>query len=179
MWTHRRVVTDSSGTNTYFSDTPPATDTPPDVFPPSALLSPSGARIAALQGNAHTLGVGTNLYDNGKLVGAVDGCVAGWLDENHVLANVYTFAHSMMTFQKAVIYDNQGTLVATPPLPEILEFQTVSANQIYDRRQRAIFDVNTGASLWSATPPPGGPSALTQARAVLTDDHRVHVIAHP
>jgi hypothetical protein len=183
---YRRQVTDLLGTNTYFSDTPPEPSQggAGSSLPPP-LISPSGSRIGAVQGVRNVPGVATNLYANNTLVGAVDGYGVGWLDDNRLLVNVYAYLGKgapLGGFQKAQIYDAQGNLVATPPLPEMYGFQMISANVIYSKMARSIFDINTGALLWGS----GGnvqyfnfPSAVTKTRAVISVDHRVEVLAHP
>jgi hypothetical protein len=121
------------------------------------LFSPSGARAAITSAYADIGNAVTMLYQGGVLVNAVDGAALGWLADDRVLVGRY--APTTGQFLGNTIYSPNGTVIATPPLPDLRPREIISArvrgnvspaggNDIYARSQNAVYDVTTGALVW-------------------------------
>jgi hypothetical protein len=126
--------------------------------PPPVQLSPGGTLIAATNGNpAQSAGPNsapdaTNIYENGILAGAVSGWSPGWIDANRLLVNTYQLNRTGTdyVFTGCSIYDAAGTLLSTPPLPDLRTIQTVSANSVYSASLNEILSLTSGSVLWSS-----------------------------
>ena len=106
----------------------------------------------------------TRLYQNATLVNAVPGYAVGWVDDDHLLIQVYKTAMTSPTqtysYDHSVIYDNQGVVVASPmAMPEIGDFYALSSSQIFSTTDARVYDTTTGAEVWSAgLPTPAAPT---------------------
>ena len=118
------------------------------------LVSPDGNRFVV--GDE---GCGfTQFYEGGTLINAVPGCAVGWIDDSRVLLQTYTQGGSGGWICSGSTHDEEGNLLASPPLPCIAAsdqcfipdacgFDTISPTSIYDRAAAATYDLETGATL--------------------------------
>lgn len=149
-----RQVTNINGTATFFGDD--------WTIKPPPLPSPNGAHIAAPDGKDIPK-MGTNLYlanpMGGKptFINAVPGAVTGWIDDNRMLAYTVKIVDigfpptPVAAYHKTFIYDPQGNVVASPPIPVKLdEFDVVSASTVYSPHERKMYDLTTGATSWTS-----------------------------
>jgi hypothetical protein len=155
-----RHVSDLSGTVHVIDDTGAS---------PAPRLSPSGSYIA--MSDVERLPASTTrIYHDSTLVTAVPGFGVAWLDDQRLLVQSYTnVPGGDPRYDHSTLYDNQGAVVGTPSgLPEIADLDVVSASQVLSRSDSKIYDVTTGALIWSAGLPAGaalvGPS-VAYARA--------------
>jgi hypothetical protein len=113
----------------------------------SVALSPGGHLVAEVDPMTPT----TRIYRDGALVNAVDGVALVWIDDDHLLVNGY---HSGPTgtrvFDAVRLCDAAGTVIGSPPLPELGRVLVVDASRIYSLSHNAIFVVATGAKVWTS-----------------------------
>lgn len=172
-WQYARQVTAITGGPVIWSDTPSSAIDPLQVPPP--LLSPDGTLIAAAN-DTRTPSAVTTIYQNGTAVTAVPGFAVGWIDDSGLLVDTYTgqvgppFAYS-----GCAIYSPTGTLIASPPLPEIMNFQTVGSGLIYAPDANTIYSTSTGSATWTSTYPHGGVGAAAAGDVVFLSGARVVV----
>ncbi|MGA8728372.1 MAG: hypothetical protein WB608_06440, partial [Terracidiphilus sp.] len=57
------------------------------------------------------------------------------------------------------IYTAAGTVIATPPLPELLNIQPVTSDTVYDPSRNAIYSLLTGQATWTSPYPPDSGNA--------------------
>jgi WD40 repeat protein len=110
-------------------------------------ISPNGARFTISNG-VRVVDTTTNLRTAAALVGAAPGVSIGWIDDSRVLLNRYRDRAGISQYVGANIVNDIGVLVASPPLPEIGRFQTVTANTIYSPERNALYDLTTGNPIW-------------------------------
>ncbi len=110
-------------------------------------ISPNGARFTISNG-VRVVDTTTNLRTAAALVGAAPGVSVGWIDDSRVLLNRYRDRAGLSQYVGANIVNNIGVLLASPPLPEIGRFQTVTANTIYSPERNALYDLTTGNPTW-------------------------------
>jgi WD40 repeat protein len=115
-------------------------------------ISPNGARFTISNG-VRVVDTTTNLRTAAALVGAAPGVSVGWIDDSRVLLNRYRDRAGISQYVGANIVDNVGNLVASPSLPEIGRFQTVTANSIYSPVRNSIYDLTTGTPVWQSALP--------------------------
>jgi len=139
FWTYSRMLTDVQGEVIYFRDS----SLENDIYK----LSPDGGRFALNNSGA------AQLFEDGKLVSAVDGTAAGWIDNDRVLVNVLMDPRYIVR-----IYDWRGTLLDSPPLPDgwVKKFNIVSPSRILVQASQngplqphTIYDLETGEAVWS------------------------------
>ncbi|WP_437730521.1 hypothetical protein [Sorangium sp. So ce1335] len=150
-----RIVSDVSGATVIYEDT---------GFQPVPVISPDGRHFLVTD---EAIGDGcgfTQFYVDGVLVNAVPGCAVGWLDDTRALVQTYflNFLTSRWELQASTIYDELGNVIATPPLPRITLAPSdytadhgkpaygmvpISPTAILARYERAIYDIETGATL--------------------------------
>jgi len=114
-------------------------------------LSADGTRSAVSTGDK-TLTAATLIYTGATLSAASDGYSRGWLDSNRMLVSFYKRGGVIAppVFDVMKIYDGGGNFIVNSGLKELDDFDVVSANSIYSRRDNAIFAVDTGTALWTA-----------------------------
>jgi hypothetical protein len=140
------------------------------------LLSPDGTSIA-VSNHTRVDHAGTNLYENGVLVGAVPGWAVGWIDDDRLLVNVYNLGHTVYPYRNALIVSATGATLATPPLREIHGLQRLTPDTIYSPDTNLILSVTTGATLWSSPNLSKGGGAVAGGRVVFPSG--AHVRAEP
>ncbi len=122
-------------------------------------LSQDGTQIATSSaGNPEGVGpdftgFGTNLWQNDKLVTAVSGWPAGWIDDAHLLVNTYQadyFDPEETDYIGCAIYGPTGMSAGSCSLPQVLSFQTVTSDTLYALNLNAIVSVSTGAVSWAS-----------------------------
>jgi hypothetical protein len=122
-------------------------------------LSQDGAQIATSStGNPQAVGpdftgFGTNLWQNNKLVTAVSGWPAGWIDDAHLLVNTYQadyFVPEETDYIGCAIYGPTGMSAGSCVLPQVLSFQTVTSDTLYALNLNEIVSVSTGAVSWTS-----------------------------
>jgi hypothetical protein len=144
----QHFVTLVDGTPVFTEPLAPAPGGFGGAFPYRKLhISPSGARFTISNGEP-VVGTTTNLRTAAALVGAAPGVSVGWIDDSRVLLNRYRDQAGIPRYDGVNIVNNIGVLVASPPLPEIGRFQTVTANTIYSPQRNAIYDLTTGNPTW-------------------------------
>ena len=113
------------------------------------LISPDGSLIATRTEPASENST-TNIFLNGVLMAAVPGWAVGWIDDSRLLVNTYVLACSgtCTIYKGCTVYDANGVVLSTPPLPEIVSFQTVTSDWIYAPPLNAIYSVSSGALIW-------------------------------
>jgi hypothetical protein len=119
-----------------------------DVIP--VLFSPDGTLFASWAGGLN-FSAATDIYLNDKLATTVAGVPAGWIDNGRLLVNNYVrgVTADSSNYVSATIYDPTGTVLSTPPLPELTAIQLVSANTVYSPNRNAIYSVTTGQPTWT------------------------------
>jgi hypothetical protein len=142
---------------------------------PSVLeLSADATVFATSNAIGPAVAVGTNLYQNDKLVTAVNGWPVGWIDDSHLLVNSYQT--NVLTLQAdywgCTLYAATGATSGSCELPEVQSFQNISAGSIYANSLNKIYEVSTGAASWASANPlsaafPLGTSYLTQPPSSL------------
>jgi hypothetical protein len=116
-------------------------------------LAPSGMRFAMAERPAGPLAE-TEIFLNGASTGRLTAWPAGWLDDSRLLVNRYdTGDPTTRRFLGAEIVDVSGQRLATTTLPELDAPQTAGVNLVYSADQNLIFDVTTGAVVWSSPNP--------------------------
>lgn len=150
------VVTDPKGGN--------PTTLVPQTNCSTPRLSPSGAYTALSDADplndsamASPKLPGTSIYQGATLVNVVPGFAVGWIDDNRLLTQTYTFGTiphlKLWTYASSYIYDNQGTLLATlPALPALVDFDTISPTQILSTPSGNVYDLTTGAAVGNPAP---------------------------
>ena len=120
-------------------------------------LSQDGTQIATSSaGNPEGVGpdftgFGTNLWQNDKLVTAVSGWPAGWIDEGvgeHVPGGLVRSEET--DYIGCAIYGPTGMSAGSCSLPQVLSFQTVTSDTLYALNLNAIVSVSTGAVSWAS-----------------------------
>ena len=143
LWQYTRSVTPISGQPAIWSDT--------GVFP--ILLSPDGTLLAA----STSLYGSTNIFKNGTFVSAVPGFVIGWLDNDRLLVNHYTYASGGNPmngwYTGCNIYSSAGVQLSTPSTPELDYFQTVTTDSVYEPSSNSIYSLTTGQPAWKGSLP--------------------------
>jgi hypothetical protein len=124
------------------------------VFPP--LLSPNGSLIAA--STTDTSGypnrsTTTNIYTGPTLTTAATGMAVGWIDGNRLMVNRYRQGRIADEFDKCEFVTSSGQVSVCPALPELSRIQPLTPNSIYSPRWNTIYDLTTGASLWTSAAP--------------------------
>jgi len=136
-------------------------------------LSPDGTLIAVSNGPPATNTV-TNIYKNGQLVTAVSGWAVGWIDDGRLLVNNYGVQYpSPSQYLGCTIYDPTGVKLATPSLPELRQFQTVTSDLIYSAQVNTIYSLSSGASTWTSSSPSLGVGAVAGSYVVFASGSRV------
>jgi len=122
-------------------------------YPP--LPSPNGTHIAAPDG-ADSDQMVTSLFladpmgGTAQLINVLPGKVVGWIDDNQMLAYTRKKEPGSYEYDKTIIYDAQGVVIATPPFPNIvIDFDVISSSTIYLPVEGTAYDVMTGEALWS------------------------------
>jgi hypothetical protein len=68
----------------------------------------------------------TNLYLNGNAGTAVPGAAVGWIDDSQLLVDNYTVVDGFPAYRSSTIYSSTGTVISSPPLPAITNFESLS-----------------------------------------------------
>jgi hypothetical protein len=172
-WHFLRQVTAITGGPVIWSDTPPNPTIPGD-FPSAPDLSPNGDLIAAAS-DIRTPWTVTTIYKNGTAATAVPGFAVGWIDDTQLLVDSYVVVDKYGTIQYngCIIYSPTGTVLSSPPLPEIGSFQTVSPGLIYTPDSNTIYSTSTGQATWTSTYPYGFGGATAGGYVVFLSGARV------
>jgi hypothetical protein len=114
-------------------------------------LAPNGA-AHAVSSEGLTPVSATRIFVNGALSAAATGWAVGWLDDNRLLLNRfrYTTTPPAAVYDGSVILNSAGQTVASPALPQMERIQPLPSNRLYSPRYNQIYDVTTGASVWSS-----------------------------
>lgn len=138
-------------------------------------LAPAGGRFALWATNSE----GTRIFNQGTLVGAIPDPATSWLDDNRLLARHYetvklpTSNFPTLQYVGARIYDRQGALASSPPLPEIKDAIPVDADRLYAPQENAIYRIDTGAKIWSAAFP-----HIASSRGTVAGRYVVYASGH-
>jgi len=117
------------------------------------LLSPDGTLIAV---NDDTVAVSkiVTIYQNGQQVATVPGAAVGWIDNGRLQVNQYTQTANGSVYSGCTIYSSTGSVLATPPLPELGAIQTVTSDTVYAPNRNTIYSLTTGQETWTSPYPP-------------------------
>jgi hypothetical protein len=118
-------------------------------------LSPDGSRIAAylgldVSGRPYRNTI-TNIFTGSTLTTAVNGAAVGWIDNGRLLVNRYRLDRIFEVYDRCEIVTPAGQVTACPPLPELVRVQSVTSNSIYSPERNTIYDLTSGATLWSSS----------------------------
>jgi hypothetical protein len=116
----------------------------------SNLLSPDGTLIAVPDDTVETV----TIFKNDQQVATVPGAAVGWIDNGRLLVNQYTQTANGPVYSGCTIYSSTGTVLATPPLPELGGIQTVTSDTVYAPNLNAIYSLTTGQATWTSPYPP-------------------------
>jgi hypothetical protein len=123
-------ITDVDGVVTYY----------PGPYAYDAVLSSSNSWFA-IKDHTNCGANGTQIFTaQGVVHTAVPGCALGWLDDQRLL------------MANGSLYDSSGNLLAFLSIPRLGPFEVVSSNAILIDFDGAIYDVTTGAALYSPVP---------------------------
>jgi hypothetical protein len=146
---------------------------------PTPRLSPSGGYIA-LPDVERMAASTTRIYHDATLVTAVPGYGVAWLDDDTLLVQSYVNVPGDVIphLDHTTLYSNQGTVVGTPTtsLPEIGDLDVVSPTQVLSHTDSNIYDVTTGARVWTGGIPAG--AALAAPYVIYTAGGGVFLIGH-
>lgn len=129
-------------------------------------LSPSGTFFSVVSQNSTAPFVPTsNIYQDGTVVGALNGNATGWIDDEHLF--VQNYAGNGPSFAGIGIYNPTGTLLTSYPantIPAINYPQFLAGNLVLNpAAPPAIYSLNDGSLVWSA---PDGAGSGNNAAAV-------------
>jgi hypothetical protein len=103
----------------------------------------------------------TTIYNGASLVDLVPGYALGWVDEHRLLVQSYTSTQnpkpgvSPWSYVETKIYDDAAQEVGTlAVLPNMSNFYVVSSSQIMSVNDANIYDLATGATVFSSGAPP-------------------------
>jgi hypothetical protein len=114
------------------------------------------------------------VYDGADFVDVFDGVAWGFIDDEHLLLSHYEsagdcqYAGGCDTFLGTDIVELDGDVVQATTLPDVREFQRISATEIFVIEPPRIFDVYTGELLWSI-PDTDFAGAISSDLVVSTD----------
>ena len=140
-------------------------------------ISPDGTLIAAPD-RPRNVDCITNIFLDGAPTGSATGWAVGWIDNDRLLVNRYTNNFLQPPrYSAAVIVDSTGDPIASPPLPQMRTFQTVSPDSIYSPENNEIYSLTattpTAEVIWKTTsrPSPAPRSgAVVGGRVIFTGD---------
>jgi hypothetical protein len=153
-----REVTPIAGSPVIFSDT--LSYSSPQISPDGTLLaSPNGQAGGTLTTNMIPT---TTLLTNGVLTTAVSGFPVGWIDNNRLLIDNYGVVSKdgFIGYTGTTLYDPTGNVLATPALPALTSFQTVTPGTIYAPAQNSIYSLSSGEATWTNGLPSTGLGAV-------------------
>ncbi|MFT3765301.1 MAG: hypothetical protein QM820_07275 [Minicystis sp.] len=171
--TPSRQVTDLSGNTVVWSDMGHA---------PSPLVSPNGMSfvVTDLPPDA-TPFVNTQFYNGSTLVNAVTGGAVGWIDDGRVLVQSYQYNNGPgdpVIYASSQIYSAQGALLASPALPKITGFDVVAPGKILSHDNGNIYDVQTGAVVWTNPVSGASPGVPAGGSVLFTYQDGVYLVPH-
>ena len=143
-------------------------------------LSPSGLRVAVAD-DPEVDGGATTIYEGAVSISTVNRWPAGWIDEDRLLVNHYTFQQFPYRVEHhgSSIVDSRGNFLSSPALPDIRKFQTVDANSIYAPALNSIFSLQTGQLVWSSESPNSGIGAVAGGSIVFVSGTTVRAEPRP
>ena len=151
---------------TGFDGIPIWTDTPQYFYPEisSIRLSPNGSRFAVAvpidDFGSTSSTTGTNIYNGATLTTAVLGIPVGWVDNDRLLINRYRREYNYGVYLRCEFVSPAGAVTTCPALPHIQRMQAVTSNSIYSPALNKIFDLTTGATLWTSASAAQGQGAV-------------------
>lgn len=167
-------VTPVSGTPVILSLTPSPSTT--------VLLSPDGT-LAAM--NRSTGGLYPTLtvavYLNGQQISTISGTAVGWIDNGRLLVNSYGLVPPIvmrLSYTGCAIYSPTGTVLGTPPLPELGSIQPVTSDTIYAPGWNAIYSLTTGKTTWTNPYSAGSGGAIAGPYVVFESEGRVIAVKY-
>jgi hypothetical protein len=145
-------------------------------------LSPDGTLVAvasySLENDSGTQPMSASIYQNGTLLTSLSGWPVGWLDNGRLLINDYATGGSGYDYQGAKIYGPTGTLLATPPIPELRSIQVVTSDLVYVPSLNQILSLSTGARTWASGDPSSGVGAVAGSEVVFVSGSLVLTQPH-
>jgi WD40 repeat protein len=155
-----------------FDGIPIWSDIPQYFYPEisAVRLSPNGSRFAVAvpvdDFGERSSTTGTNVYNGATLTTAVLGIPVGWIDNDRLMVNRYTRELNFGVYNRCEFVSPTGQVTTCPALPHIKRMQTLTSNSIYSPEHNKIFDLTTGATLWSS-------SAAIQGEGAVAGNHVV------
>jgi hypothetical protein len=152
-------------------------------------VSPDGTLVAAQIGGQFAVNldimppVTTSIYQNGTLLTSVPGLGKGWLDNGHLLAQIYDNHQPTANYVSSAIYNPQGTVLSTPALPvfpaiiygeqqyyglQWFRLTSTPLSTVFVSSLTEIFSLTTGRVTWAS-------GDLTTGAAVLAGTNVVFV----
>ncbi|MEM7155140.1 MAG: hypothetical protein AAF799_19995 [Myxococcota bacterium] len=148
---------------------------------PTPAVAPNGT-LAVRGDSSHGFGATfegalSYIHDGSGLLGIFDGVTWGFVDDNTMLVAHYeedpacpitTWSPGQCDLLAGVdIVDTAGLVVAASPMPDPANFQRISSTEVLLPDPPAIYDIYTGAVLWS-----GGAGPV----AAVGPDHVAHTV---
>jgi hypothetical protein len=111
------------------------------------------------------------------LTNAVAGSAVGWLDEGHLLLQKCAAGSSgTVNYSGTIICDPRGTVLSTPPLPEITSFDAITSTLVFSHKEQTLYDVASGAVVSSTGL--GSPSTAAGPFIVSVAGHSLLATRH-
>jgi hypothetical protein len=182
-WVRARFATPLSGSPEIWSDTDGAFGYLDSLN--RVLLSPDGSLIGVadnILGDWHT-----SIIQNGTLAATVPGYALAWLDNQRILVSEYTNTSSppgeppgntTVTYVGSSIYSATGSLLASPPLPEMDLFpdmQPIGSDEIYDPKQNTVYSLTTGQPVWTGSSALSGRGAVAGSSVVYASGSSIMI----
>jgi hypothetical protein len=130
------------------------------------VLSPNGSLAAAPDRERHP-NTNTLIVLNGARHSAAPGWPVAWIDDTRLLLNRYRFFALFPRYDRAVIVDALGNVLATPALPELTTLQPVGSDTGYSPAQNRMYSLTTGQPVWTSASPTRGRGAVSGGRVVF------------
>ena len=105
-----------------------------------AYLSPNGSVVAIPTTEQTRPDATADIYQDGELVGALQGAPLGFLDQTRLLANASGHAS---------VFDTSGVLQPGQILPVLSGVTPLPADQVYSTDPNAIYSLGSAEELWS------------------------------
>jgi len=183
-----RIVNDFGGT-TYFTDAyPDPGHNGPDLTGICLSIAPNDSLIAVTDTGLPSTASATRIYDGMKLIGATNGYLVGWIDDQRLLVQNYSSTGGAPVYSSSTIVDPQGNVVATPALPAPIgridsfsftsTFEILGPSEIYSDRQNTIYSLSDGSVVWTSPDSQGGHGAVAGGYVVFAQGHQVFAETH-
>ena len=142
-------------------------------------LSPDGSLIAVSSGYSALGEAGpntsTNIYTGATLTTAVFGAAIDWIDSNRLFVNRFRDGKFSPVYDHCEIVTAAGQVSACPALPYLRQIQPLTSNTIYSPQMNTVFDLTSGAALWTSASPTRGQGAAAANFVVFASGATVRI----